>query len=94
MATLRACRALGRPAFLVRDGARPSELAAWVVAEFVEVLGVAGNRESTAPGIGERAERFLMAVPDRLTDHAQDFARLRNPKTHPPIQPTSAPIPP
>ncbi len=32
----------------------------------VRVLNVAGNRGSTEPGIGERAERFLVAVFDRL----------------------------
>jgi hypothetical protein len=42
--------------------AQPSEVAAWIEAEVVRVLNVAGNRESTEPGIGEPAERFLVAV--------------------------------
>ena len=61
-ATLRACRELGRPVFLVNEGVRPSELTTWLVANYVGVLNVAGNRESMAPGIGARAERFLIAA--------------------------------
>jgi hypothetical protein len=33
-----------------------------------EALLVAGNRESTAPGIGERVERFMLAVLARPSD--------------------------
>jgi hypothetical protein len=52
---------------VVIDGlTRPSDVAAWIKAEEVQVLNVAGNRESTEPGIGERAERFLVAVFGRL----------------------------
>ena len=61
-ATLRACRELGRPVFLVAEGVRPSELTTWLVANYVGVLNVAGNRESSTPGIGARAERFLVAA--------------------------------
>jgi len=32
------------------------------------LLNVAGNRESTEPGIGVRAERFLVAVFGRLAE--------------------------
>jgi len=61
--TLRACHALGRPVFLVRDGiTRPSELTTWLVAGYFEIVNIAGNRESTQPGIGERVERFLVAA--------------------------------
>ena len=67
LATLRACRALGRPAFLVRAGrTRPSELAAWLAGRPVAVLNVAGCRESEEPGIGARVERFLAAALRRL----------------------------
>ena len=46
VATLRACQALGRPVFVVEAGStRPSELAGWIVRQFVRVLNVAGNRE-------------------------------------------------
>jgi hypothetical protein len=39
-----------------------AQVAAWIEAEEVRVLKVAGNRESTGPGIGEQVERFLVAV--------------------------------
>jgi hypothetical protein len=61
--TLRACAGFGKAVYVVIDGlTRPSDVAAWIVAEEVRVLNVAGNRESTDPGIGERAERCLVAV--------------------------------
>jgi hypothetical protein len=34
----------------------------WIREKGVRVLNVAGNRESSAPGIGVRVERFLGAV--------------------------------
>ena len=65
--TLRACHALGMPAFVVIEGrTRPSDLAAWIEAEEIRTLNVAGNRESTAPGIGSRVERFLAETFRRL----------------------------
>jgi hypothetical protein len=61
--TLRACARLGKATFEVLDDhTPPSDVAAWIVAEELRVLNVAGNRESKAPGIGARAERFLIAV--------------------------------
>jgi hypothetical protein len=39
---------------------------AWIVAHEVRMLNVAGNRESEAPGIGARVERFLADVFRRL----------------------------
>jgi hypothetical protein len=45
---------------------RPSEVADWVRANEIRVLNVAGSRESRAPGIGERVERFLIEVFRRL----------------------------
>jgi hypothetical protein len=38
----------------------------WIVEHKVRVLNVAGNRESRAPGIGARVERFLADVFRRL----------------------------
>jgi hypothetical protein len=65
--TLDACERLGRPVLEVLDGfTRPSEVAAWIVAEEVRALNAAGSRESRAPGIGERVERFLIEVCRRL----------------------------
>ena len=67
VATLRACHALGRPVFVVEAGTtRPSELAGWIVRQFVRTLNVAGNRESAEPGIGARVEAFLVATFRRL----------------------------
>ena len=61
--TLRACRAIDRPVYLVEAGVtRPSDLTTWLVAGYFEVVNVAGNRESTTPGIGVRVERFLLAA--------------------------------
>ena len=65
--TVGASTALGRPTFLVVEGVtRPPDVAAWIAAEEVRILNVAGNRESTSPGIGGRAERFLLAVFGKL----------------------------
>jgi hypothetical protein len=62
--TLDTCRRLGRPHRLVtwRPGgpdATPEDIAGWVLGLSVGVLNVAGDRESTAPGIGARVEAFL-----------------------------------
>jgi len=66
--TLIACLKLGRPTFEVIEGeTRPSHVAAWIATEGVKVLNVAGNRESTAPGIGARVERFLLEAFRRIT---------------------------
>lgn len=72
--TLGACRRLGRPFLIVEPGEsiRPSDVAAWIREHRVEVVNVAGNRESNASGIGARVERFLMAV--------SNFCRLINPR--------------
>jgi hypothetical protein len=40
---------------------------AWIEAEEIRVLNIAGSRESRTPGIGEKVERFL----------AEFFRRLR-----------------
>jgi Circularly permutated YpsA SLOG family len=67
--TLRACTGFKKPVYLVvEDLTQPSEVASWIEAEEVRVLNVAGNRESTEPGIGERVERFLVAVFGRLAE--------------------------
>lgn len=67
IATHRACLALGRSAYDVVEGRdRPSEVVAWLGTNGFRCINVAGNRESTAPGIGARVERFLIAVFRRL----------------------------
>ena len=44
------------------DGVRPSEVAARIAVGGYRVFDVAGNRQSYAPGLGERVERFLCEV--------------------------------
>ncbi len=41
---------------------RPSNVLEWLAMHRIKVLNVAGPRESRCPGIGERAERFLIRV--------------------------------
>jgi hypothetical protein len=65
--TLGECERLGMPEFIVIDGmAKPSDVAAWIEAEEIRTLNVAGNRESSSPGIGARVEVFMVAVFRRL----------------------------
>jgi hypothetical protein len=64
-ATLLACQGMGRPHLLIvpHRETRPSDVAAWLRSQpRVTVLNIAGNRESEAPGIGGRVERFLEEV--------------------------------
>jgi hypothetical protein len=62
-ATPGACRQLGRPCLCVVEGVTlPSGVADWIAGKGVKVLNVVGNRESKAPGIGARVERFLGEV--------------------------------
>jgi hypothetical protein len=62
-ATLDACRRFRRPFCLVYQGiTTPSLVMYWIREKGIRVLNVAGNRESSAPGIGARVERFLGAV--------------------------------
>lgn len=66
-ATHDAALALGRPFHIAYRGvSRPAGVRDWVVVNAVWTLNVAGNRESVSPGIGDRAERFLLAVFRRL----------------------------
>jgi hypothetical protein len=53
---------MGRPHLLIvpHGQVHPSDVAAWLRSQRgVTVLNIAGNRESKAPGIGDRVERFL-----------------------------------
>lgn len=67
LVTIEACRDHRKPYQIVEPGDRPSAVADWLRARPIQVLNVAGNRESSAPGIGARVEAFL----------AQVFALLR-----------------
>lgn len=63
-ATAAACLSCGRPYMPVYPGAafEPSHVATWILENSVKTLHVAGNREHEEPGIGDRVERFLVAV--------------------------------
>jgi Circularly permutated YpsA SLOG family len=61
--TLRAYADLRKPVMEVLDGfTEPSDVANWIEAQAIRVLNVAGNRESTEPGIGDWVERFLVVT--------------------------------
>jgi len=65
--TLEAVRKIGKTGLRVEEEVtRPSHVVAWLREHNVRVVNVAGNRESKAPGIGDRVERFLGAVFRRL----------------------------
>jgi hypothetical protein len=56
-------RSPAHPFLIVYRGVTtPSEVVAWLRSKPIRTLNVAGNREWVSPGIGERAERFLVAV--------------------------------
>jgi hypothetical protein len=73
--TLRLAERHGKPV-LVESPDNPKTVSAvreWLVNHEIGVLNVAGPRESTSPGIGERAGRFLLEVfaPDVSTPKHQ-----------------------
>jgi hypothetical protein len=58
--TLSSCRAKGLPFLVVRDSVTTHDMADWLRGlGDGTVLLVAGNRESSAPGIGAKVEAFL-----------------------------------
>ena len=62
-ATLDACRLQGKPYLIAYAGVTtPGEVRDWIVERGIRTLNVAGNRESTSTGIGDRVERFVGAV--------------------------------
>jgi hypothetical protein len=61
--TLQACEALRRPCLLVDDGRHGApDIARWILAKEIRILNVAGNRESTTPGIGKITHIMLMKI--------------------------------
>lgn len=65
--TLGGARDYNKPLPVVVEGTtRPSAVADWIRAGGYGVLDVAGDRESRSPGIGARAEVFLLRVFARL----------------------------
>jgi hypothetical protein len=75
-ATLDACRAIDRPFLIAYKGvSRPSHVLDWLAKLDVATLNVAGDRESTSPGIGARSETFLLPLFRRLV--AEGRAEVR-----------------
>jgi hypothetical protein len=73
-ATLKACEVWHRPVFLVEPhrSILPSDAVQWLRNHpQIQVLNVAGNRESKNPGIGDRVERFLTVVLKRVNERDQ-----------------------
>ena len=64
VATIGACRALGRPFLEVEAGfTRPRHVVEWLATyPSLDVLNCAGNRESLDPGIGDWVGAFLTRV--------------------------------
>lgn len=62
--TLRMCREYGKPHLDVTPGgtATPADVVAWLAANGVRVLNVAGNAERTSPGIQDWVTEFLGEV--------------------------------
>jgi hypothetical protein len=77
--TLRAIAGMGRPHLIVKpgDGIKPSDVAEWIASRPTQIktMNIAGNRESVAPGIEERVERFLAEVFRRLGDRGRESSR-------------------
>jgi hypothetical protein len=72
--TLGACERLHKPVMLVtpNEVVLASDVVEWLRRNpQIERLNIAGNRESKSPGIGERVERFLVAVFRRVNEQAQ-----------------------
>jgi hypothetical protein len=65
-ATIGACRLHSRPYLVADRDGYPGDVAAWIAASGFRTLNVAGDRVSTSPGIGARAEHHLVEMFQRL----------------------------
>jgi hypothetical protein len=71
--TLEACERLHKPVMLVtpKEVVLASDVVEWLRRNpQIKRLNIAGNRESKNPGIGQRVERFLMVVFNRVNERA------------------------
>ncbi len=61
--TRNACRRAGKALYVVKTGVTtPRDVAKWIIDSQIEILNIAGNRETKSPCIGSRVERFLTSV--------------------------------
>jgi hypothetical protein len=67
--TIRFAKALGRPILVVDlvDASDPGEVGSWIRRNRIEILNVAGPRESKCPGIYGEASAFLRTVLARIS---------------------------
>ncbi len=67
LTTHHAATTYGRSCYDVVEGRdRPSDVVRWLTTNGFRSLNVAGNRESSNPGIGQRVEIFMIAVLKKL----------------------------
>ena len=72
-ATLESCRHYGKPHVIVPCVRSPGpetirSVLYWIGAAKIRTLNIAGNRESTNPGLGELVESFLIELLNRLPE--------------------------
>jgi predicted Rossmann-fold nucleotide-binding protein len=68
-ATIRACERHAKTYLLVNGGVtKPSHVIEWIRGQRIEVLNIAGNRESKNPGLGARVEAFLARLFVKTTE--------------------------
>jgi hypothetical protein len=68
------------------NGETPQDVAAWLLGKEVEVLNVAGNSESTAPGIGKYVYGFLIAVLASYREMVNDGKSKNHPPKRSPVR--------
>lgn len=61
--TLRFCKELGRP-YIINP--TPSQLKMWIDIFYIEILNVAGNRESKHPGIQKETFQLLYSTLEKI----------------------------
>jgi len=92
--TIRSCRAAGKPLLVLdpdrlEDAETGDAVRTWLIEHRIARLNVAGDRESTKPGIGSKAERGLIALfrhagLSRNGAAARPRARSRSARRRPP----------